>query len=380
MMSLFRQGNWKHSILLSVFVLSAFILASCDSGTGNSSGPYATNGGKGCTKVGILLPDTTSSTRWENKDHPLLVQAIQTAIPGVHVDYANAQGDSNLQLQQAETDLANGDCILIVGAHDSVAAAAIVAKARAQNVPVIAYDRMIESKDLNYYVSFDNVKVGQLQGQYIAEQYLAYAKKSGPINIMMINGSQTDNNALLFSEGVHIALDPLLASGVLNNVYETFTANWDNNIAQSEAETTLANFNNNIQIAYVANDGMAGGVINALKAANLGRKVLVTGQDATAAGINAILLGYQSMTVYKPIAQEASSTGELVRAIYQGADTAILTHGATTTSYDGGLIPSILDQPVMVDRTNIKSTVIADGFLTTSEVCQGVPPGTAGVC
>ena len=379
MRSLFRQVTRMRSILFVAFVLSAVLLASCDTGTG-STGPFATNGGKGCTRVGVLLPETNSSSRWESKDHPLLLQAVQAAIPGVHIDYNNAQGNSNLQIQQAETDLANGDCILIVGAHDSVAAAVIVAKARAQNVPVIAYDRMIESKDLNYYVSFDNIKVGQLQGRYIAEHYLTFARKNGPVNIMMVNGSQTDNNALLFSEGAHIMLDPLFGSGALNNVFETFTPNWDGNFAQSEAETTLANQSNNIQIAYVANDVMAGGVINALKAVNLAGKVLVTGQDATAAGINAILLGYQSMTVYKPIAQEARSTGDLVRAIFEGTDTTNLTHGATTASYDGGLIPSILDQPVMVDRTNIKSTVIADSFLTRSEVCQGVPRGTDGVC
>ena len=366
--------------LMGALVLSALLLASCDTSPSTGTGPYATNGGKGCTKVGILLPETASSARWESKDHPLLVQAIQTDIPGVHIDYSNAQGNSSLQLQQAEADLANGDCILIVGAHDSVAAAVIVAKARAQNVRVIAYDRMIESKYLNYYVSFDNIKVGRLQGQYVAEHYLAYATKSRSVNLMMINGSQTDNNALLFSEGAHIALDPLFGSNTLNNVYETFTPNWDNNFAQSEAETTLANQNNNIQIAYVANDGMAGGVINALKVANLAGKVLVTGQDATAAGISAILLGYQNMTVYKPIAQEARSTGALVRAIYNGTDTGLLTRGATTASFDGGLIPSILDQPVMVDRTNIESTVIADGFLTRSAVCQGVPAGTDHVC
>ncbi len=338
MRSLFHQVNRMRYILAVAFVLSVFLMTSCDSSPG-SAGPFVTNGGKGCTKVGVLLPETSSSARWESKDHPLLLQAVQAAIPGVHIDYNNAQGNSNLQLHQAEADLANGDCILIVGAHDSVAAAVIVAKARAQNVPVIAYDRMIESKDLNYYVSFDNIKVGHLQGQYIAEHYLAYAKKNSPANIMMINGSQTDNNALLFSEGAHIMLDPLFGSGALNNIYEIFTPNWDNNFAQSEAET-----------------------------------------DATAAGINAILLGYQSMTVYKPIAQEARSAGDLVRAIFEGTDTANLTHGATTASYDGGLIPSILDQPVMVDRTNIKSTVIADSFLTRSEVCQGVPRGTDGVC
>lgn len=379
-MSLSFHGKWMRSLLIGVVILSMLFLASCESSSSNAVGPYATNGGKGCTRVGILLPETASSARWESKDHPLLVKAVQAAIPNVHIDYANAQGDSNLQIQQANTDLANGDCILIVGAHDSVAAAAIVAKAKAQNVPVIAYDRMIESKDLNYYVSFDNVKVGQLQGQYIADHYQAYARRGQSVNIMMISGSQTDNNALLFSEGMHSVLDPLFADGTLSNVYETFTPNWDNNIAQSEAETALANQDNNVQIIYVANDGMAGGVITALKAANLSGKVLVTGQDATAAGLNAILLGSQSMTVYKPIAQEATSTGNLVKAIYQGASTASLTQGATTTTYDGGLIPSILDQPVMVDRTNIASTVIADGFVTKNDICQGVPPGTDGVC
>ncbi len=138
-MDIFRQANWMRSILISAFILSALLLASCDSGASASTGPIATNGGQGCTKVGILLPETASSARWESKDHPLLVQAVGEAIPGVHIDYNNANGDSNAQLQQAETDLANGDCILIVGAHDSVAAAAIVNKAKAQNVPVIAY-------------------------------------------------------------------------------------------------------------------------------------------------------------------------------------------------------------------------------------------------
>lgn len=389
-MDIFRQANWMRSILISAFILSALLLASCDSGASASTGPIAANGGQGCTKVGILLPETASSARWESKDHPLLVQAVGEAIPGVHIDYNNANGDSNAQLQQAETDLANGDCILIVGAHDSVAAAAIVNKAKAQNVPVIAYDRLIESKDLNYYVSFDNVKVGQLQGTYIAEHYQAYAPKATyasttknssvtPMNIMMISGSQTDNNALLFSEGAHTVLDPMFANGTFINVYETFTPNWDNNTAQSEAEKTLANKGNNIQIAYVANDGMAGGVINALENAGLNGKVLVTGQDATAEGINAILLGEQNMTIYKPIANEAQSTGKLVKAIYNGTDTKALIKG-TTTTFNGGSIPSILDEPVMVDSSNIASTVIADNYLTKSEVCKNVPTGTDGVC
>lgn len=358
------------------------LLASCDSGAGGSgnAGSRSTSaGGKGCTKVGILLPDTASSVRWETKDHPLLVQAVKAAIPGVQIDYNNANGNSDAQLSQAEADLANGDCILVVAPHDSVAAAAIVTKARAQGVPVIAYDRLIQSKYLNYYVSFDNVKVGQLQGEYIATHYQNY-RKAGAMNIVMISGSQTDTNALLFSMGVHLVLDPLFASDTLKYVSESFTPDWNNSTAQIEMETALTDQQNNIQIAYVANDGMADSAIAALKAVRLNRQVLVTGQDATVAGIHNILTGDQSMTVYKPIAKEAQSVGVLVKALYNGSTISALTKNATTATFDGGNIPSILDTPIMVDRTNIESTVIADKYISKSDVCNGIPAGTDGVC
>lgn len=378
-MKIRSQRGRIYSLILGALVLSTILLTSCDTGTNTTGkGPIAA-GGKNCTKVGILLPETNSSVRWETKDHPLLVQAVKDAIPNVQIDYNNAQGNSNTQVTQAETDLANGDCMLIVGAHDSVAAAQIVTKAKAQNVPVIGYDRLIQSKDLNYYVSFDNVKVGQLQGQYIADHYLQY-QKNGPVNIVMISGSQTDTNALLFSMGMHFVLDPLLARGDLINTNETFTPNWDNNTAQTEMEAALTDKQNNIQIAYVANDGMATGVISALQAANLNGKVLVTGQDATPAGIHNILAGQQGMTVYKPIEKEAKSVGDLVKAIYTGSDINALTHNTTTATSDGGSIPSILDAPIMITINNISSTVIADHFLNKSDVCTGIRAGTAGVC
>lgn len=369
------------SLFPGLLILSLLILTSCSGiGATNNSGNLPVGaGGKGCTKVGILLPETASSDRWETKDHPLLVQAIKAAIPNVQIDYNNAHDSAATQFTQAQADLANGDCILVVGPHDSVAAAAIVAKAKAQNVPVIAYDRLIQSKDLNYYVSFDNIKVGQLQGQYIFDHYQEYQKVGTP-NIAMISGSQTDTNALLFSMGAHSVLDPMFANKTLKNVAETFTPDWVNTTAQAEMEAALADQQNNIQIAYVANDGMAGGVITALQAARLNGKVLVTGQDATAAGIHNILTGDQSMTVYKPIAKEAQSVGDLVKAINNGSAITALTQGVTTSTFDGGNVPSILDIPVSVDRTNIATTVIADHYLTKNEVCDGIPAGTDGVC
>lgn len=357
-----------------------FLLVAC---TSNSSSPGNTSGivdGKGCTKVGILLPDTSTSDRWESKDHPLLVQAVKQAIPGAQIDYNNAQGNSDTQLRQAQADLANNDCILIVAPHDSVAASAIVAQALPYHVPVIAYDRLIQSKDTSYYVSFDGVAVGRLQGEYIAQHYQQYARASGSSNMAMINGSQTDTNALLFGEGVHQVLDPLLIQGNLKSTYETFTPDWNDATAQTEMEVALANQQNNIQVAYVANDGMADSVITALKAVHLNGKVLVTGQDATVTGIHNILAGDQNMTVYKPIIKEAQSVGELLKAIYAGTSANYLTLGKTVPTVDGGSVTSILDAPTEVDSSNIASTVLADHYVTQSQICAGIPPGTDGIC
>ncbi len=381
-MQILPQKNWNTILSIVALLFICSLVAACDSGTApTQQGPVATNGAKGCTKVGILLPNAVSSLRWGTKDYPLLVKALTAAIPGVHIDYNDDHDSSDIQLSEAETDLANGDCLLVVAPHDSVAAAAIVEKAKAQNVPVIAYDRMIESKDLNFYVSFNGIEVGRLQGKYIAQHYQQYLRGyNTSANMMVISGSQTDTNALLFSQGFHQAIDPLLADGTLKTVYEQFTPDWNSNTAQAEAEAALADQQSNIQIAYVANDGMAGGVMTVLKALHLAGKVLVTGQDATADGINAILAGAQSMTVYKPIAQEALSTGQLAKALYQGVDPNTLTHGATATTFDGASIPAILDTPIAVDSGNIASTVIADGFVTKSQVCAGFPAGTDGVC
>jgi len=347
------------------------------SGSGGGSTAAGTNG-KGCTKVGVLLPETASSARWDSKDKPLLTSDIQ-AISGVSVDYYNAQGDATKQQNQADTALTKGDCILVVAASDAAQAAAIVAKAKQKAVPVISYDRLIQSKDLNYYVSFDNVRVGELQGQYIVDHYKDFLK-GGSKNISMINGAQTDNNALLFRQGALSKLQPLYDNGTLKKVYDQYTPNWDNPTAQTEMEGILTAQQNNIQIAYVANDGMANSVIAALKAKKLNGKVLVTGQDATVAGIQNILTGDQAMTVYKAINKEAKATADLVKALHDGTDTASLTNGAVTKTADGTAIPSILETPVAVDKTNIQSTVIADNFVTVAEVCTGLPKGAGGIC
>ncbi len=353
--------------------MAAALIAGCGTTSTTAGTP-----GKGCMKIGVLLPESDTSARWESKDHPLLVQQIQADLPGATVDVVNANGNSDTQLSQAEADLTAGDCILVVAPHDSAAASAIVQKAKAANVPVIAYDRLIADASLNYYVSFDNVKVGQLQGQYIAANYTKYVTASDK-NIVFINGAQTDNNAILFHNGVHSVLDPLIASGTFTKVYETYTPGWDNPTAQTEMENALTANGNKVAIAYVANDGMAGTVIAALTAQHLNGKVLVTGQDATVAGIQQILLGNQSMTVYKPIVKEASATAQLVAAISKGQSTSSIV--TSTTANSGVNTPSVLEAPISVDISNIASTVVADGFVTTAQICVGIPAGTTnGIC
>lgn len=375
-MQLSKGIHWRVATTLILGgVLATGVLAGCSSGTttGGTSGP------KGCTKIGVLLPESDTSPRWEGKDHPLLDAAIKKALPGATVDFTNANNSSDTQIGQADAALTKGDCILVVAPVNATAAASIVDKAKAQNVPVIAYDRLIQSDSLSFYVSFDNAQVGKLQGQYIADHYQQYVTANSNNNLIMINGSQDDNNAILFHDGAHSVLDPLITAKSLNLQFETYTPAWNNQTAQTEMEGALTKVSNKVAVAYVANDGMASTVIAALKAQNLAGKVLVTGQDATVIGFQNILLGNQAMTIYKAITKEADATASLVAALSKGTDTSSIATASTKLA-SGNSVPSVLETPVAVDKSNIASTVLADGYVTKAEICQGVPAGTDGIC
>ena len=376
-MKLFGLPGKKFASIVSIVVLSSLLLAACGSSNGGGT-TINGNNGVGCKKIGVLLPETATSARWDGQDRPDLQRDIPATLSGATVDYSNAQGSADQQKTNADAALTKGDCILIVAASDSVKAAAIVAEAKTDHVPVIAYDRLIQSNDLAYYVSFDGVAVGNLQGQYIVDHYKTYVTP-GHINTVMIKGSQTDNNAILFAKGAHEKLDPLFASGVLKNVYEQYTPGWDNPTAQTEMQAALTANNNNIQIAYVANDGMAGTVIAALKQQHLNGKVLVTGQDATIAGLQNILKGDQTMTVFKDISLEAQAAANVAAAISNGTSTSSLTNGATTATQGGANIPSVLEAPQAIDKANVMAVITA-GFATLADVCQGLPSGTGGIC
>jgi D-xylose transport system substrate-binding protein len=372
-------------------VAGMLLLAACTTtpstggaGSGNAGSGSASSAqftaAKGCKNVGILLPESDSSARYEAYDRPLLEKEIKAAVPGVTIQYSNANNNAATQQNQAEAALTKGACILVVDPNDSEQASVIVQQAKASGVPVIAYDRLIQDPDVAYYVSFDNKRVGELQGQYIADQFAAgtLGLKKGA-SLVMINGAQTDNNALLFREGALSKLQTLIDSGDLKLVFDQYTPNWDNARAQTLMEGVLTQTENNVQIAYAANDGLANTVIAALRAQNLDGKVLVTGQDATVTGIQNILSGDQAMTVYKPIAQEAKATAELVAALSNGTDTSSLVNGNTTLQ-GGGSIPSVLETPIVVDQKNVADTVIKDGFLTKEQVCKGLSAKDVSVC
>jgi D-xylose transport system substrate-binding protein len=358
--------------------IGSAILVSALAACGSTSSATIANG-KNCKHVAFLLPESATAARWEAADHPDVVNAIQADLPGATVDVTNAQGNATTQQTQADAALSKGACILVVAPFDSTASAAIVTKAKAQKVPVISYDRLIDSADLAYYASFDGVDVGKKQGQYIADHYKDYVTP-GHNNVVMINGADTDNNAKLFGSGAHQILDPLYSSGALKKVYEQSTPGWTNSIAQTEMEAALTANHNDVQIAYVMNDGMANTVIAALTAQHLNKKVLVTGQDAEVSGIRNILLGDQSMTIYKPIKKLADSVGKLVAAISTGGDTSSIASASIKTPTSGTAIPSILNSVTEVDISNIKDTVIADGFVSKADVCKDVPAGAGGVC
>lgn len=386
MHSVFHHPKQAHifATLLGAVALLV-VLAGCGSGGGGTANNTPSNG-KNCTKVGVLLPESNTSPRWEGKDHPLLQQElVKAGFSANNLDFTNANGDASVQQTQAESDLTKGDCILIVAPHDSGAAAAIVTDAKKQHVPVIAYDRFIFSDDLNYYVSFDGVQVGKLQGQYIADHYQdpKYGVSAGHNNIAFINGSPTDNNATLFANGAHQVLDPLITAGTLKKVYEQFTPNWDPPTGETEMEAALTANQNNIQLLLSANDDLGGAAIKALAAQGLAGKVLVTGQDATVPGIQRILEGTQAMTVYKPIPKLAAAAAAVAAALRDGKSVSSLANYSTIKNPQGNAsVPSVLETPIAVDKSNIASTVIADGYVTKSDVCTGLPAGTdtGGIC
>jgi D-xylose transport system substrate-binding protein len=326
----------------------ALSLVACGSGGSGSSSSSSSSG----KKVALLLPES-KTTRYEALDRPLFTAALKADCADCQLIYSNADQDAAKQQQQAEAALTQGANVLVLDPVDGKAAAAVVASAKAQNVPVIAYDRAIDGA--NYYVSFDNETVGKLQASTLVDILKKAGKTSG--NLAMINGSPTDPNAAQFKKGAHSVLD---GSGY-KIAAEFDTPDWSPDKAQAWMEGQLSAIKSGLVGVYAANDGTAGGAIAALKGGGVKPLPPVTGQDSELAAIQRIVSGDQAMTIYKAVKPEAEAAAKGAVALANGGK-------ADSTSVVNG-VPSTILNPIAVTKTNIMDTVVKDGLYKVSDIC-----------
>jgi D-xylose transport system substrate-binding protein len=349
--------------LAAAGVLALGGLAACgdddDDGGGNGGG----DGGGGDTpRVGVLLPDSKSSVRWETVDRPALKEAFE--VGGVESDIQNAENSKSTQQQQAEQMITNGANVLLLVNLDSGSGAAIAANAQSQGVKVIDYDRLtLDTDATDYYVSFDNEKVGELQGQGLVD---CIGDKQGA-RIAVLNGSPTDNNATLFKNGYDSVINPKFKSGDWTEVDDQSVPEWDNQQALTIFEQMLQAADNKVDGVLAANDGLGNAAISALKQRKL-PQIPVTGQDATLEGLQNIVNGDQCMTVYKAIQKEADAASELAIALAKGEEPTL-----ETVPIDNGTeeVPSILLEPVPVTKDNISEYFGNPDYPTKEDICAG---------
>jgi D-xylose transport system substrate-binding protein len=359
---MFRNKRNAVGVTAAAVLAIGLVAAGCGSSSNSNTGGGGTSASnnKGGT-IALLLPETKTA-RYESQDKPHFEQKVKALCPNCKIIYQNADQDAAQQQQQAEAALTQGAKVLVLDAVDAASAGAIVQKAKAQKVPVISYDRLVTNAPVDYYISFDNVRVGQLQGQALAKKLKDDGKATGPI--VMINGAPTDNNAKLFKQG---------ATGALNKagikVLKSYdTPDWSPDKAQDEMQQAItAVGDSGFNGVYAANDGTAGGAIAAMKSAGIAPNDRpTTGQDAELAGIQRILAGTQYMTVYKAVKPEAQQAAQMAVDLANGRKPTI----ANKKTDNGQLqVPSVILTPVAVTKDNVKDTVVKDGFWKTNQIC-----------
>lgn len=345
----------------AVAVACALSLAAC----GNSSGPVSVGteaASKG--KVGVILPDAITSPRWEANDRPLLAAAFKAA--GIESDIRNATGDKAKFGTDCDALITSRVNVLLITNLDSDSGSACLKKAQRAGIKTIDYDRLTLGGGASYYVSFDNVAVGRLIGEGLTT-CLTNAGKTTGANIVQINGDPTDNNAALFKQGYVEALKPKMDSGDYRLVGDQ-TGQWKASQAGTAFEQLFTQNGGKVDGVISANDTMASGVIARLKANKLNGKVPVTGQDASVAGLQAILVGDQCMTIYKAIAKEAAAASQLAIALIAGQDGSSLANRTVKDTVLGTDVPAVLEQPVIIFKKDVKS-VIDDGYQSAADVC-----------
>jgi D-xylose transport system substrate-binding protein len=382
-----RRLVWLLAIALVAAL--AFVATGCggdddEEGAGDTTATETTGGGgEGCDKsIWVLLPDSATSPRWETDDRKYLGEAFDAA--GVENTIVNSEGQSTTQQSQAEQAINDGAGAVVLASNDTGSGATIIDQLKEANVPVIEYDRFnTGGSGGDVYVSFDNVGVGRKMAE-VLEPKIDALDVDKPA-VVMLNGGEEDNNAILFRDGYKETVDEKVDAGDWTLAGDQYVPGWGaSGEGQGIMEQILTDNDNKIDAVFAANDNLAQQAINALEAAGVG-PVPMSGQDASAAGMQNIVLGKQTMTIYKPIQSQASVAAESAMALCRGEDpTAIesdvefetiginTSDGKATDSPDGdGVVPYISLTPIGVTEDNIMDTVVADGFRTIDEICTG---------
>lgn len=344
--------------LLVVVSLALSVAIGLALGRGASSGP--TDAARPVV-IGLAL-DSLQEARWQSDRDMFVARAKEL---GAEVLVLAANGDDAVQIGDIEKLITNQVSVLVVVPHDGVAMARAVRLAHDARIPLLAYDRLIRDSDLDLYVSFDNVKVGEQQARYLID----HLPTPGKGRIIRVYGGRTDNNASLVKEGQDRALAPYLERGDITVLHEDWAENWTPENAKKIVNAAITAHGRQFDAVLSSNDGMAGGVVQALTEEGLAGKVLVTGQDADVVALQRIAAGTQAMTIYKPLRTLARGAAELAVRLGQRR----VVTAAQTVNNGAVDVPSTLFPVVTVTKENILSTVVADGLATYDDVYRSVP-------
>ncbi len=375
--------RWFRSGIVVLAVLGLVAAACGGDDEGDGGGATGAAGGEG--SIWVLLPDTESSTRWEEDDRVYFTEAFEAAglADGEDFTVVNAEGDATVQQSQAEQAIADGASVIVLTSLDTGSGAAIIDQAKEADVQVLEYDRFNTGGSGGAaYVSFDNVAVGAKMAEVLEPAIDDLGLDT--VRVVELNGGEEDNNSFLFKAGYDATVQERVTAGDWEVVADQHVPGWDNQEAQTIMEQILVDQNNGVDAVFAANDGLAASAINAMQAAGMA-PVPVSGQDATAVGMQNILLGLQTMSTYKPIQQEAGLAAAIALSLRAGEDILTTTYdydyaliginagdGQPTESPEGdGVVPYFGLVPIGVTEANMTDTVIADGFRTVEEICTG---------
>ncbi len=347
-------------------VSMAGCLAACGAARGPGSPSAATHGGGGFT-IGLLLPDTHTA-RWATADKPLIEQQVKQLCPECTVDYANASADVATQQQQLDSMVANGVRVLILDPVDYKALRSSVMRAHDAHIPVVAYDRLVQGP-ISAYSSYDSRQIGRLQATALLT---ALSGRTHDPQVVMMNGDPTDPNTGALRDG---ALSVLKGRSKISATY--YTGGWIPQNAFSNMTAAIAELGpGRIDGVLSANDGLAGGVLSALKAADISPPPAITGQDADLGAVQRLLTGEQTVTVYKSFVSEADAAARMAVALGRGQTLHGITN-ARVSNDTGNDIPAVLGTPVPVTAHTIRQTVVDHGPYTVSQICT---PQFASAC